>query len=170
MYNSSVYGLVHSVEEGTEVLLSCPSPAPWLLCVWLAPSGERRCQVRLEQERGVTSEEVCGPQAESHHSQLTSSSSQCDLRLSSKASHHGLWTCMMTLDRAGQYESLVTRLVLAVTSPPSLSVSHNSTHLTYSADHGYPAPSLQWSLEPGNIPLLSDQVKSVVRAAGYLIT
>ena len=161
---SSVYGLVHSVVAGGEVVLSCPAPGPWLLCVWLGPSGERRCQVRLggeEEEEGlVRSEEVCGAQ-EAASSVLTSTDENCQLRLSGLvAAQHGVWTCMMTLDTAGQFQTLVTRLVLSVTSPPSLALSHNSSHLTCSAGDGYPAPALRWTLDD-SIPLLPDQVKGL---------
>ena len=147
VYNSTVFGpgLVHSVMEGSEVVLSCPAPAPWLLCIWVSPGGARSCQVSLHQDRL----EVCG-----HHDSLLTSNTAgggggaggCELRLVSEVSHHGVWTCMLTLDTAGQYDSLVTRLGLSVSSPPSLSLSHNETHLTCLADHGYPAPSLCWYL------------------------
>ena len=52
VYNSSVFGpgLVHSVVAGSEVVLSCPAPAPWLLCIWVSPGGDRWCQVSLQED------------------------------------------------------------------------------------------------------------------------
>ena len=143
VYNSTVFGpgLVHTVLAGTEVILSCPAPAPWLLCIWVSPGGARRCQVSLQEDRL----EVCGHQ-DSLLTNTSGGAGGCQLRLVSEVSHHGVWTCMLTLDTAGQYESLVTRLVLAVSTPPSLSLSHNETHLSCQADQGYPAPSLSWHL------------------------
>ena len=119
VYNSTVFGPgpVHSVVAGSEVILSCPAPAPWLLCIWVSPGGARRCQVSLQQDRL----EVCGPQ----DWLLTSSSGGgggCELRLVTEVGHHGVWTCMLTLDTAGQYDSLVTRLLLSVSSPALLSL------------------------------------------------
>ena len=173
VYNSTVFGpgLVHSVVAGSEVVLSCPAPAPWLLCIWVSPGGARRCQVSIQEDRL----EVCGHQDSlltSHSPGGAGGGGGCELRLVSEVSHHGVWTCMLTLDTAGQYDSLVTRLGLSVSSPPSLSLSHNKTHLTCLADHGYPAPSLCWHLDHSPSPLICEESQSslMMTSSSHLVS
>ena len=167
VYNSSVFGpgLVHSVVAGSEVLLSCPSPAPWLLCIWVSPGGDRRCQVSLQEDRV----EVCGQQAQQDSILTSSSAGGCELRLVSEVRDHGVWTCMLTLDTAGQYDSLVTRLVLSVSSPASLSLSRNETHLTCRAELGYPAPALSWRLDQTS-PAPACAERSVLSSSSHLVS
>ena len=168
VYNSTVFGpgLVHSVLVGSQVILSCPAPAPWLLCIWVSPGGDRWCQVSLQEDRL----EVCGQQDSLLTSTRAGGSGGCEVRLVSEVRHHGVWTCMLTLDTAGQYESLVTRLGLSVTSPPSLSLSHNETHLTCWADNGYPAPSLSWHLDHSLIPPVSEETVMVMSPSSHLVS
>ena len=44
--STSRYPLVTRVAAGSRLRLRCPAPgpAPWLLCVWVAPSGQRSCR------------------------------------------------------------------------------------------------------------------------------
>ena len=166
VYNSTVFGpgLVHSVMAGSQVILSCPAPAPWLLCIWVSPGGDRWCQVSLQEDRL----EVCGPQDSLLTSSRAGGSGGCEVRLVSEVRHHGVWTCMLTLDTAGQYDTLVTRLGLSVSSPPSLSLSHNETHLTCWADNGYPAPSLSWHLDHSLTP--PEETVVVMSPSSHLVS
>ena len=114
--SSSAYNLVHSVENNTSVRLSCPSPrpqtwSPWLLCVWVSPSGRRSCRLQTSSGqlcRHPRGDIVPGP----GHS--------CDMDIGVGLGDHGTWTCMLTMSGDGDYHTIVSRLSLSVTVIPQL--------------------------------------------------
>ena len=99
------------VSVNTSTLLSCSSPAadqPWLLCVWVSPTGHRVCALQGD------------PRDQCSHTRgdmvITSTSDTvCQLSMISRAEDHGTWTCMMTL---ANLENIVARISMSVHTPP----------------------------------------------------
>ena len=100
--------------DKSSVHLSCPSPSAWLLCVWVAPSGHRSCNVIN------STSQLCSNSRSDIVTTVTRSGYSCDMDLVVTPADHGTWTCMLTLAADYQYSNLVTKLALAVTVKPKL--------------------------------------------------
>ena len=175
LISSSTFGLRHLVEEGkyslcinfyilfsspgSGVLLSCPSPRPWLLCVMVSPMKEVVCGVR----EGGSIARVCQGASLS----LTGDETRCEVRIQAAPSHHGVWTCMLTMDQ--DYQAITTYIHLEVAVRPQVSIRHTAhglvgwedqqgagraVHLvegeeqnfTCLAEEGFPRPDIHWTL------------------------
>lgn len=101
-------GMVVSVDTST--LLSCSSPddQPWLLCVWVSPTGLRTCALQ-----GDTRDQCSHTRADMVIN--STSDTLCQLGIVTRTEDHGTWTCMMTL---ANLDNMVSRLSLSVHTPP----------------------------------------------------
>ena len=129
--------------------LSCPSPAPWLVCVWVSPLSTTYWCVREG-----------GGECEDHN--ITGEEDECQMVIRVSPSHHGAWTCMITM--GGDYTTVTTYLDMEVGVRARLSISHGVpgqepqqveggivhlvegqlNHFTCTAENGFPRSRIQW--------------------------
>ena len=99
------------VSVNTSTLLTCSSPAdqPWLLCVWVSPTGHRACALQGDPR------DQCSHIRGDMVITSTTSDTLCQMSMISRAEDHGTWTCMMTL---ANLDNIVARIPMSVHTPP----------------------------------------------------
>ena len=155
---------------GSYFTLSCPSPRPWLLCVWLSPLLARQCAVQV----GEKIDRVC----QEGRGEISAGESSCQMRLHARPGDHGAWTCMLTYDN--DYGTVRTYLDLQVAVMPYTSIVYHSAgeirevtensetasaeliaglekNFTCSAAGGFPRSQILWEVEKTSSPSLFSQ-------------
>ena len=127
---------------GSVVVLSCHSHLPWLFCVWVSPTSERHCAVRLD--NGIVRSSIC----EGRRTNVTASRGNiCQIKIQASSLDHGSWTCHLTLGKEGYYTSTSSYMEVQVAAKPRLSISKGEKgEIICKAAKAFPRPVFLWSM------------------------